>query len=68
MTDHQLLKMLVQTLNDIRVLLADYYTREYVLESLRHFQKNPLTASAGADLLTFDSVRDFLHAIIELML
>ena len=44
MSDHQILKMLVQTLNDIRVLLNDIYTREYILESLKQ-------SSASQDFL-----------------
>lgn len=35
MNDHSFMKTLVQSLNDIRVIMNDYYTREYVLESLR---------------------------------
>lgn len=35
MTDHQILKQLLQSLNEIRILFNDIYTREYVLESLR---------------------------------
>jgi hypothetical protein len=35
MSDHQHLKHLLQGLNDIRVLLNDIYSREYMLESLR---------------------------------
>lgn len=73
------LKMLVQTLNDIRVLLADVYSREYMLESLRHFEPKELikdklinNAENGApqkkQLLTFDTVREFLDSVIELML
>jgi hypothetical protein len=33
------LKRLLHTLNDVRVLLNSVYSREYVLESLRHDDK-----------------------------
>lgn len=76
MADHTFMKTLVQSLNDIRVLMNDYYTREYVLESLRQCQRGiekdelKLTATAidSKLLLTFDTIKEFLKSIVELML
>lgn len=75
MSDHQHLKHLLQSLNDIRVVLNDIYSREYVLESLRRGQvgllKDSLKMKKSIDedkLLTFDIVKDFLRSIVELML
>lgn len=75
MSDHQHLKHLLQGLNDIRVVLNDIYSREYVLESLRRGQlgllKDSLKMTKSIDeekLLTFDIVKDFLRSIVELML
>lgn len=68
-----MLKQLVQTLNEIRILLTDIYTREYVLESLRQSQKDSLKPGKTSDiieknLLTFDTVKTFLKSVVELML
>jgi hypothetical protein len=71
MSDNSFMKMLVQSLNDVRVIMNDYYTREYVLESLRQHQKDlakdSLTTQTDSKL-TFGTIKEFLKAVVELML
>ncbi len=70
-----MLKQLLQILNDLRILLNNIYTKEYVLESLRQCQSEnikenlKLLKSGQEDPnLTFETIKDFLKSIVELML
>ena len=46
---YEQIKRLVNTLNDIRVLLNNIYTREYVLESLRQGEQQLKDLKKGGD-------------------
>jgi len=56
------LKKLLHQLNDIRVLLSDVYTREYVLESLR--QDHLISTK---DKLGGDQIANFLKATVHIL-
>jgi hypothetical protein len=74
------MKRLIQTLNDIRVLLNNTYTREYILESVRQSQARASklqdikvnVKKGGKDPddqeLTFETLSSFLKSVILLML
>lgn len=70
LNDSLFLKNLIQLLNDIRVVLSDFYTREYLLEQLRQQGKSILKSSAvsNAAQFSFEHIKAFLTAIIELLL
>lgn len=48
------------------MLITDIFTREYVLESLK--KNNDLVMENSSDSMTFESVKEFLNSIVELML
>jgi hypothetical protein len=55
-------KKMLLTLNDIRVLLSNIYTKEYVLESLRADKHISTRNSLGVD-----QIKIFLKAVVSIL-
>lgn len=55
-------KRLLLTLNDIRVLLSNIYTKEYVLESLRADKHISTRNTLGVD-----QIKMFLRAVVSIL-
>ena len=68
------MKKLLQTLNDIRVLLNNTYTREYVLESVKENQaraqklEDLKKRGDASEQISLESLMQFLKSVVLLML
>eukprot|EP00347_Sterkiella_histriomuscorum_P020695 403336831 len=68
------MRRLLQNLNDIRILLNNVYTKEYILESIRQtystqkLHEVKAKKSKSIEELNYDAIYDFLKSVIQLML